>query len=238
MKRIKYLAIIPARKGSKGLPNKNKKLLGGIPLIEWTIKAALNSNKITETILTTDDEDIITLASRYKIMIPFKRPNYLAKDNTGMIDVIIHVLTYFEKKNFEVENIILLQPTSPFRTSTDIDNAIKKYEHEKAKRLISVSKPIQHPYDFVYFENNKLVELNKEETKRRQAYKKFYFIDGGIYISNKEEFLKTKSFIKSDTKIFLISRDHAFDIDDEFDFQMAQAWLGFMNNLTEESKNG
>lgn len=227
MKKIKYLAIIPARKGSKGLPQKNKIKLGDKPLIEWTIQSAINSTRVSEIFISTDDEEIIELSKKYNVNLPFKRPSSLANDNSNISDVIMHVLNYYDQNRIDVSNIVLLQPTTPFRTSQDIDNAIFEYEKSNAKRLISVSEPIQHPYDFIYIENGKMRFLNSENLVGRQAYKKFYFVDGGIYISEKKSFYKTKTFLLSDTKMYIVNKSHSFDIDNEFDFKLGQAWLKF-----------
>ena len=227
MKKIKYLAIIPARKGSKGLPQKNKIKLGDKPLIEWTIQSAINSTRVSEIFISTDDEEIIELSKKYNVNLPFKRPSSLANDNSNISDVIMHVLNYYDQNRIDVSNIVLLQPTTPFRTSQDIDNAIFEYEKSNAKRLISVSEPIQHPYDFIYIENGKMRFLNSENLVGRQAYKKFYFVDGGIYISEKKSFYKTKTFLLSDTKMYTVNKSHSFDIDNEFDFKLGQAWLKF-----------
>ena len=131
-KKEKYLALIIARKNSKGLKNKNIKIIKSKPCIEWTFIESKKSKLIDEILLSTDSKKIITIAKQYKILTPFIRPNYLAKDNTSVLEVIKHALSYL-KKNIEekFDNIILLQPTSPLRKAKHIDQAIIYYSKKK-----------------------------------------------------------------------------------------------------------
>jgi CMP-N-acetylneuraminic acid synthetase len=121
---LRVLGIIPARGGSKGLPGKNIKLLNGIPLIAYTIKEAIKS-KLEECIVTTDSEEIASISRLYGGNVPFIRPIEIATDNASSIDVVLHALNFMkEHKNKEYDAIMLLQPTTPFRDSEDINQAL------------------------------------------------------------------------------------------------------------------
>ena len=128
MKTIKYLAIIPARGGSKRLPRKNILLLQNKPLIYWSIDAALKTQYINEVIVTTDDIEIAEISKKYGAKVPFIRPNELANDTADSVSVVLHVIEYYKSQSVKIENIILLQPTSPLRTSEDISLAIELFE--------------------------------------------------------------------------------------------------------------
>ena len=139
MKKNKILGVIPARGGSKGLPNKNIIDLGGQPLIKYTIDAALKSKFITDCIVSTDSKDIISLAESYGISAPFIRPKNLSNDKTLSLPVIQHALKFMEKRlGYTYDKVIMLQPTTPFRTFDDIDAALSLLLRTKSDSVISV----------------------------------------------------------------------------------------------------
>ena len=180
------LAIIPARGGSKGIPKKNMVLLAGKPLIQYTIDAAKGSKLITRIILTSDDNEIIEYCKKQGIEVPFKRPSDLAKDDTPMIDVIIHAIRYLEEKeNYKPDIIILLQPTSPLRTSKHIDEALEKLINSDADSIVSVVEvPHQfNPYSVMKLEDGYLKHfLPYDERKNiRQLKPKFYARNGAAF---------------------------------------------------------
>ena len=125
-KNKKILAIIPARGGSKGLPNKNIKLMNNIPLIGWTIKAAKNTNYFDDIFVSTDSKKISVIAENFGISVPNLRPAYLAKDSTSSVDVVLHVLNELGSKGKNYDYVALLEPTSPLRRKNDLTFAIKK----------------------------------------------------------------------------------------------------------------
>jgi len=227
--RIKNLGIIAARKGSKGIPDKNKKLLGGIPLVEWTLKAAHGSKLLDMILLTTDDEEIVRLTKGYRVEAPFIRTPELSTDSASMIDVISHSINFvISFQNVQIDNIVLLQPTTPFRTSEDIDNAISMFEQSHSDTLVSVCLPSQHPEDFIILnklEGNRRIKLSAQTPVGRQQYEKVYFINGGIYISSFENFIKKTSFLNTDTILFEMPKSHSLDIDEPFDLHMAEGLL-------------
>ena len=139
------LVIIPARSGSKGLPGKNYKNLNGKPLIQYTIEAARNIFDDKEIVISTDSDEIIDLAKSLGIKIPFIRPKDLCGDEVGMHEVVLHALTYFENKYSKPDKIILLQPTSPFRTKNHINEAINEYS-PLIDMVVSVKETSANPY--------------------------------------------------------------------------------------------
>jgi CMP-N-acetylneuraminic acid synthetase len=141
-----YLAIIPARSGSKRVPNKNIALLGGIPLIAHTIRAATHSTKITRTVVSTDSEQIVRIAREWGGDVPFLRPPEIAGDTSPAIETILHAVDTIEQGGRSIDAVVLLQPTSPLRTAAHIDAALDLFESSKADTVTAVCGVREHPY--------------------------------------------------------------------------------------------
>lgn len=212
---MRVLAIIPARGGSKGVPNKNIKLLNGKPLLGYTSEIALQSKLLTEVIVSTEDEKIRDVAQNLGIKVPFERPIELAQDDTPTIDVIIHALQWYEKQQIFFDAVCLLQPTSPFRTAEFLDKAIEKFMNSGCDSLVSVQK-VPHQYNPHWtFEVNKKGNLKistgeKEIISRRQELPTAYHRDGSIYITKTNVLLcqhslfgKSTAFIESDSDCYV-----------------------------------
>ena len=133
------LGLIPARGGSKGLPRKNIRPLLGKPLIAWTIEQALASEYLDRVVVSTDDEKIAEISRKYGAKVPFMRPKESAADEARRIDVVLHAIDWMEKNDNSYDLIMLLQPTSPLRTSEDIDKAIKLFISKKADSLFLIN---------------------------------------------------------------------------------------------------
>ena len=224
-----FFGLIPSRKGSKGIINKNMQIIGQKPMIQFTMEAAINANTLNNFILSSDDDKAINLARELGVHCPFIRPNNLCLDSSSIQDVIDHALKWYEI-NYGIlpENIILLQPTSPFRTAQDIDVAIGLFSKSIKKRLVSVAEPIQHPGDFLIRKKNgdlRRLELDliSDKASGRHAYPETFFIDGGIYIINTAEFLDSHDLIGNDPEIILLPQNHAVDIDTLFDLDFARS---------------
>jgi N-acylneuraminate cytidylyltransferase len=185
---MRILYLIPARKGSKGLPGKNTKLLGDKPLIEYSIDFALNNLKNDDVLcISTNDEAVITIAESKGITIPFIRPDELANDNASSHDVIIHAINQYEKLNQTFDAVLLLQPTSPFRIQDDFTNLIKEYSVD-TDMVVSVKLAKENPY-FTLFEENSEGFLNKSKIgnyERRQDCPEVYAFNGSMYLINIE----------------------------------------------------
>lgn len=216
----KYLAIIPARGGSKRLPRKNILDLAGKPLIVWTIEAALQSQYIDTVLVTSDDDEILAIADQSGARI-IKRPSYLASDTATSFDAIKHAI---ENTKWH-DCVILLQPTSPLRTSQHIDEAIQLLESKSANAIISVTE-MEHSPDWANTlpEDGSMIGFLKEETlnKRSQDLEKQYRLNGAIYICQTSELLREKSFFIKD-KIFAYKMDSrsSVDVDTAGDFNWA-----------------
>ena len=221
----KILALIPARGGSKGLPRKNIKPLLGKPLIAWTIEQALNSKYIDKVVVSTDDEEIAEISKEYGAEVPFLRPKELARDDSPTIDAIIHAINWFEERGEFFDILILLQPTSPLRTTEDIDNAIELFLNNKdALSLISVKENEHPPFWSLEIENKFLKPLFGEEyfKKRRQELPKSYMPNGAIFISYVDILKKYKTFYTPKTIAYIMPPERSIDIDNEFDFLLAE----------------
>ena len=184
---MSILAIIPARGGSKGIPKKNLVHLLDKPLIHYSIEAAKKSSKITDILFSSEDEDTVRCARELGLKVIYRRPGYLAEDHTPTWEAVLHGLNWFEEKNgIFPEMLVLLQPTSPLRTSEDIDNAIEQFRKSKASSLVSVHEMSELPYECVRVQSKSWSFLDnpKVKVKRRQDYKsKCYYINGAIYLT-------------------------------------------------------
>jgi CMP-N-acetylneuraminic acid synthetase len=229
-KKIKeFLCIIPARAGSKGVKNKNIKLLGGKPLIYWTIKEALKIKEFSKVIVSTDSKKIQNISKKYGAECPFLRPKNISRDKSLTIDVIKHAVKYLDAKSFDkFENIVLLQPTSPFRKKIDIKNAIQKFlKNKRASSLISVVEVGDfHPARMYYINNNKLEKNKLSESKvgrPRQNLKTMYLRNGAIYIIKKKNI--NGNFLGTFPIGFLMPKDRSLNIDDNYDFEIAKNYI-------------
>lgn len=185
---MKFLAVIPARGGSKGVPKKNIKLLGKKPLIEYTINDAKNSKLLTEIVVSTDDQEIAIEAEIAGCKPPFIRPDEFAQDTSTSLELVQHAIAFFESQNIFFDAVCLLQPTNPFRGKGFIDEAIQKFISSKSDSLISVL-PIPHEFNPHWaFEEDEtgLLQIatgEKNIITRRQELPKTFFRDGSVYIT-------------------------------------------------------
>lgn len=226
MSNVKVLAVITARGGSKGLPGKNIKLLGKKHLIGWTIDAALKANCIDKVIVSTDCPNIAKISKEYGAEIPFLRPDSLASDTATSIDTVLHAVTSI-KEDFDV--IILLQPTSPFRTSDDIDKSFLEFKVNQTSSVVSVCEVEKNPaWYFWRNENDTLSQVlkNDNDLSRRQDLQIAYALNGAIYIVDTKRFLSEKKFLYEDTHSYVMDKKSSIDIDDEIDFKFAQFIIG------------
>lgn len=196
---MKILGIIPARAGSKGVPNKNTKMLGGKPLIAYTIQSAKQSALLSDTIVSTDSVEIADVAREYGVAVPFMRPETLATDTAKSIDVVIHAVQEMQKIGKHYDAIVLLQPTNPFRPIGFIDKAISLFSEKNCDALISVL-PVPHEYNphwvFEPDANGNLNIATGDVTiiPRRQELPEAYYRDGSIYITRTTVLLNQHSF--------------------------------------------
>ena len=218
------LAVIPARSGSKGLKNKNIKVIAGKPLISWTIDAALKSKHIDKVIVSTDSKKIEKISKEHGASVPFSRPKDLAEDATSSIDVMLHAVEYFP----EYKYIIMLRPTSPLRKYSNIDQAFELFLKSNMDSCVSVTKDKKTPFwSYSITNENSLISLfpNKEIPSTRQEIISTYNLNGAIYISNILNLKEKKSFISEKTFGYEMSDEVSIDIDDINEFRAASRLL-------------
>lgn len=221
------LAIIPARGGSKGVPRKNIRLLASKPLLAWSIEEAKKSKYIDRLILSSEDEEIIKVSKEFGCEAPFLRPKELASDITPSSDVILHAIEWLEiNQNQKFDIFILLQPTSPFRNSDQIDIALENFtSNPQTKCLVSVKVVEENPYWMKILDYNhylKNMTLGKVTFTRRQELPKIYILNGAIYIMRPSDFKILKSFDVDFTIPLIMDKKTSIDIDDEEDFAFAE----------------
>lgn len=226
--RKKILGIIPARGGSKGVPRKNIKLLAGKPLIVWTIEEAQKSGVIDKLIVSTDDEEIAEVAREYGAEVPFMRPPELATDEAKGIDVVLHAMNWYEEKGENFDLVILLQPTSPLRKAEDILGALKTFIEKKAGAVVSVCECEHSPlWMNTLGEDLRMNDFLPKEAfnKNRQELKKFYRLNGAVYVAEWEYLRGHKGFFGEDTFAYIMTNEKSIDIDKIIDFKIAEAIL-------------
>lgn len=217
------LVIIPARGGSKGVPGKNIKQLGGKPLIQYTIEAARGIVPDSQIIVSTDNREIKSFVETLDLPVPFLRPSELATDLSGTQEVLNHALEWYERNNPTPDKLLLLQPTSPFRNANHIREALNKYEGT-IDMVVSVKETSSNPYYVLREEDEDgfLVKSKEGNFVRRQDCPKVWEINGAIYIINPNS-LRQKG-INGFQKVIKYEMDSisSHDIDSLLDWQMAE----------------
>ncbi len=213
-------ALIPARGGSKGIPNKNLRIFKGTTLIERTIKQAIESDYIQRVIVLTDNIEIAEISKNSGAEIPFIRPDYLATDKSPIIETVIYTL----EKLPELNDFILLQPTSPLRRVSDIENIIELRNIQKRHSAVSVCEISEYPEWMFRVQNNFMTNFLSQENlaKRRQDLEKVYMLNGALYLSTRKHFFDNLNFISKETLPYLMEKRYSVDIDDEIDWQYAE----------------
>lgn len=226
---MNILALVPARIGSKGIPKKNIKILDGKPLIQYSLEAAMASSLINKVVVSTESREILEIATNLGAEVPFIRPEELASDQAKSIDVVLHALEYFEDNSIFFDAVCLLQPTFPFRTKSEIDEAITSFIENKADSLISVRKVPNHLNPHWVFEKKKesnFLCISTGETEiisRRQELPEAYYRDGSIYITSVST-LKKKTFL-GEKLIPFFSKGPNINLDTMDDWSKAEKYI-------------
>jgi CMP-N,N'-diacetyllegionaminic acid synthase len=231
MNELHVLGLIPARGGSKAIPDKNIVPLAGKPLIAWTIDAARNS-KLDRLVLSSDDERIIRVVKDIGgVDIPFVRPRQLAADTTPGIDVVVHAVEWLrDYESYKPDAVMLLQPTSPLRRTSHIDEAIALYVELGADSLVSVVKAPHNmiPESLMRMDNDgwlrPVVPFDERQNIRQQ--KPTYYARNGaaIYLFNTDLLLESRTMYGDRLVGYEMSRRNSIDVDDQFDLETCE-WL-------------
>lgn len=214
----RVLAVVTARGGSKGVPRKNLREAGGRPLLGWSIAAGQASRYIDRLVLSSEDHEIMAAALRLGCEVPFVRPPELAADDTPSIEPVLHALGQLPGYNY----VVLLQPTSPLRTSEDIDRCLELCEQQGAPACVSVRRSRENPYwTFRIGPDGYMSPVvgNGNHSGRRQDYPIFFVLNGAVYVARPDWLKRTRSFVAADTIAYVMPEERSLDIDEEKDFQ-------------------
>lgn len=218
---MKVLGVVPARGGSKGIRRKNLVVLGGKPLLKWTLDAAKHS-KLDRIIVSTDDDEIATHAEQCGIEVPFRRPTELSDDSAFTIDVVLHALKTL-RGGFDA--VMVLQPTSPFRSTTDINACLKMLNESAADSVISmVNVGGHHPARMKFIESGYLVDpsfVEEFENQPRQNLRPMYIRNGAIYLT-RTTVLESRSFQGRRSLAYEMPSERSVNIDNVIDLQLAE----------------
>ncbi|MBQ4414607.1 MAG: acylneuraminate cytidylyltransferase family protein [Methanomicrobium sp.] len=226
---MKNIAIIPARSGSKGLKDKNIKLLNGKPLLAYSVEAALESKMFDEVMVSTDSEKYAAIAREYGANVPFLRSAELSSDTASSKDVILDVLRRYEASGMIFDTFCLLQPTSPLRTASDIINAYEYFAEKAALAVVGVTEADHSPLLYGTLpEDRSLVGFIKDEVKDkpRQALETYYRINGAMYIASVGYYREFGDFFKDRCYAYVMEREVSVDIDSEMDFKLSEIIIG------------
>lgn len=233
---MEILSFIPARSGSKRIPNKNIKKLNGKPLICYTIEASLNSKLSNRTVVSTDSQKIASVSRQFGAETPFLRPKAISGTNSTEMEFFEHALTWFkENENWEPDLIVLLYPTSPFRKSCTIDKAIEKIkQHKNADSLRSIKKCAEHPYKMWKINNDLLKPFVNSAKKNMhtlsyQLLPEVYIQNASIYITKPSTIWQKKSPTGDIIIPFIMAEIESVDVNNQIDFDFAEFLL--KNNL-------
>ncbi len=224
---MKYVGLICARGGSKGVPGKNIRLLAGRPLIGWAIQAAKQVNQLSRIIVSTDSEEIARIAKEQGAEVPFLRPSVLAEDNSPEWLVWRHALDYLADDGREdLGGLVVIPPTSPLRSSQDIEKCINEYEGKEVDVVITVSEAHRNPYfNMVTVDNQGSAELvisPKTKIFRRQDAPNIYDVTTVCYVARPQFVQRYAGIFEGKVRSVFIPPERALDIDTELDFKFAE----------------
>ena len=224
---MKNIAIIPARSGSKGLKNKNIKLLNGKPLLAYTVEAALQSGLFDCVHVSTDSEQYADIAREFGADVPFLREVELASDTSSTWDALRFVIKKYEELGQKFDTVCLLQPTSPLRDATDIKNAYQIFEKKKAESVISVCETEHSPLLCNTLKESGSMKgfIDMKKVGRRQELSTYYRLNGAIYIQTVDLLMQGGDLYGDKSYAYVMEKEHSVDIDDEMDFMFAEVMI-------------
>lgn len=225
---MRILALIPARGGSKRVPNKNIKLLGSKPLINWTIDVVRGIPEICEVLVSTDSKNVFDVANLAGAFVPWLRPESLAQNDSKTKDVAIHALDWYESHVERVDGLLILQPTSPFRSSESIQAAINLYKNSAFQNIISVSPASSHPMWALRKVDGRFLPFHEPHglNSRSQDLPEAFVPNGSIYLVSPENLRNQEDFYSSYVQGLVIdSQRESLDIDTEEEFRLAEFYV-------------
>jgi CMP-N-acetylneuraminic acid synthetase len=229
MKQPTILAVITARGGSKGIPQKNLSTILGKPLIAYTIEAALQAKTLTRTIVSTDDKTIAQVSEQYGVEVPFLRPKHLATDTATSIAVLQHAVTYLaNEEDYTTDLVVCLQPTSPLRTADDIDQAVNLCLQSGADSVVSLCQAKHHPFWMKKIIDGRIYPLINEggqKYSRRQDLPPIYQLNGALYVTRVKVLLEENRILGEYTIPYIMSQERSIDIDSQTDLRTAESIL-------------
>jgi CMP-N,N'-diacetyllegionaminic acid synthase len=225
----KFLALIPARGGSKGIPRKNLRPVAGKPLLAWTIEAAVRSAYLDGVMLSTDDDEIARVGREYGAQISFMRPPELAQDQSGALEVALHALDWMAgNEGVEPAYLLYLQPTSPLRTSADIDGAICLALEREADAVLGVCEASPHPWLARQISAEGVLNEffpQMEHPVRRQDYPPAYMVNGALYLNRATSLRTARTFQPSGALAYVMPPERSLDIDSPWEMHLADLLL-------------
>lgn len=225
-------ALVPARGGSRGIPQKNLRTVGGESLVEKALKIALGSSRVDHTYLSSDDEDILNVGRKLSASV-IKRPSEFSSDTATAEQVVSHFLEELSEETVNADAYVAyLQPTSPLRTVRHLDCAFDLMEKKRSHLLVSVSEMEKSPFKSFILDNQGLLKSLFEEKMsnlRRQDLPRTFNPNGAIYVFKMSDFLRRKGFPSNGAIPFIMSREESIDVDTELDLRLAEQILGEQN---------
>ena len=220
---MKTLGLITARGGSKGIPRKNIKLIAGKPLIAWTIEAALHSAMLDAVVVSTDDAEIADVAHQAGAQVPFMRPAELAQDQTPGLDPVLHALSRLPL----FDSVLLLQPTSPLRSTADIDGCLQLAMARRSPSVVSVSEPDTHPYWTYRLSAQQTLDrlIDAAPVARRQDLPAVVALNGAMYFADAAWLHRSGSLVGPETVAYVMPRERSIDLDTPLDWKFAEFLL-------------
>ena len=226
----KILTVIPARGGSKGIPRKNIISIGGRPLIDYTIKSALQVKRLKDIVVSTEDSEIKSIAKKYGAQAPFTRPDHLSTDQAQSAPVIIDALNRMEEiKNTKYDAVLMLQPTSPLRTSSHIERAVDLFLSQDCDSVVSVvSVGGTHPFRMKRLVGNQLVNYIDQgfwDMRPRQELPPVYIRNGSIYLIKRDTLISKGQLIGEKCLGMVMNDEESVNIDSPLDLKLARLLL-------------
>jgi CMP-N,N'-diacetyllegionaminic acid synthase len=230
---MRILALIPARGGSKRLPGKNIKPLGGKPLIVWSIEVVKQNQDICDILVSTDDSEIKSICANVGAYIPWLRPANLATDTASSVDVALHALDWYESEKGSVDGLLLLQPTSPFRSRVTVQRGIDLFRLNGKKPVLGVSSTHAHPMWSFRIEEGVLFPFidSLGLQTRSQDLPPVYVVNGSFYLVTPKDLRKHQAFVTAGAIPLINELEHeAIDIDTQWDWKIAEFIASSLKN--------